>query len=176
MQENSRAGCQKNTTRHGPETRRPDTPEGIEAARRKWETRLRREGNPPSESRRVATTREVRRRIKESGQRVLKEREREEEEHLRWVAETEAVRRRDFKPHAFILTARQPANWISGLAHGDACRIRFKEGTEPESFRDQVLRALPDAVEPWGKVVGFEVHYSPDHAVRYGRDGRETAG
>ena len=53
------------------------------------------------------------------------------------------------------------------MAHGYECRIRFGEGTDPETFRDQVLRALPDEVEPWGKAVGFEVHYSPGHAIRY---------
>ena len=126
-------------------------PEGIEAARRKWEARLRVDGVSRSDARRLATAKEVRRRVKESKVRSLLALRCEQEE-------AEAAWRRDFKPYGLILTERQPANWIAGMAHGLECRVHFEDSTDPESFRDQVLRALPAEVEPWGKAVGFEVH------------------
>ena len=151
------------------EVRRPDMPEGIEAARRKWEARLRADGMSRSEASRLATAKEVSRRIKESRVRFLSALRREQEE-------AEAAWRRHFKPYGFILTERQPTGWISRWGHGVACRVRFQDSAGPESFHDQVFRVLPDEIEPWGKVLGFEVHYSPDHSIRYDRDGKETEG
>lgn len=161
--------CRIRPRRPPDEVRRPDRLEGIETARRKWEARLRADGMSRSEARRLATAQEVGRRIKESkiGWLLALRREREE---------AEAARRRDFKPYGLIRTERQPNGWISRWGHGLDCKVRFEEGTDPESFRDQMLQALPDEIETWGKAVGFEVHHSPDHAVRYDRDGKETEG
>ncbi len=155
-------------SRHHHEVRRPDTPEGIEAARRKWEARLLADGMSRSDARRLATAAEVRRRVKESRVRWLLALRREQEG-------VEAAWRRNFRPHAVILTENERPSLVIGMMlFGDQRFVFFGEGTDPVSLRDQVLRALPEDVPLFGKPISFVVNYTPDRAVEFDLRGSEV--
>lgn len=155
--------------RHRAETRRPDTGEGIEAARSKWEARLLADGLSRSGARRLATAEEVRRRVKESRVRRLLALRREQEE-------AEAAWRRDFRPHAVIVTERErPSNLFWMLFAGDERFVFFEKGTNPADFRDYVLGVLPEETALFGKPVGYIVNYTPDWAVTFDLLGNRVA-
>ena len=150
------------------EVRRPDVPAGIEAARRKWEARLLAGGMSRSETRRLATAEEVRRRVKESRVRRFLDLRRE-------LGEAEATWRRNFRPHAVALTERERPSLVIGMMiFGDQRLVYFPEETDPASFRDQVLRALPEDVPLFGRPIGFIVNYTPDRAVEFDLHGSEA--
>ena len=158
-----------NRTRRPSETRRPDTLEGIEAARRKWEARLLADGVSRSDARRLATTEEVRRRVKESRVRWLLALRREREE-------AEAAWRRNFTPHAVLLTERERPSLVIGMMlFGDQRFVFFEKVTDPADFRDYVLSVLPEEVVLFGKPVGYIVNYTPDRAVTFDLLGKRVA-
>ena len=168
MEQNAPPENRRSSTRHRAETRRPDTDEGIEAARSKWEARLFADGLSRSGVRRLATAEEIRRRVKESRVRRLLALRREQEE-------AEAAWRRDFTPHAVIVTEREwPSNLFWMMFTGDERFVFFETGTNPADFRDYVLGVLPEETALFGKTVGYIVNYTPDWAVTFDRFGQRV--
>ena len=86
--------------------------------------------------------------------------------------------RASFKSHAVILTERtipRPIFAAAFIGVDRLLRIDFEEGSSPVTFADQVLRQLPEGVPCFGRVTGFVVNFSPDHAVQFDRDGNPVA-
>ena len=100
------------------------------------------------------------RRVKESKQRL-------QEERARWKEEAEAAWRREFRPHAVILTERErPLSLWWMMFVGDDRFVFFEEGTESQSYCDYTLGLLPRETVLFGQPVGYVVNYTPDHAIR----------
>ncbi len=143
-------------------------PGGIETARRKWEARLLADGMSRTDARCLASAEEVRCRVKESRVRRFLDLRRE-------LEEAEATWRRNFRPHAVLLTERERPSLVIGMMlFGDQRFVFFQEQTDPTSFRDQVLRVLPEDVPLFGRPIGFIVNYTPDRAVEFDLHGSEA--
>jgi hypothetical protein len=83
--------------------------------------------------------------------------------------------RENFRPHAIILTERtvpSPIFVAAIIGVEKLLRINLDLTQRPVSFVRRVLDRLPEGVIAFGKPVGFVINYSPDHAVRFDRNGQ----
>ena len=98
----------------------------------------------------------------------------QESRQRRREARAEAAWRRDFRPHAVILTERdRPVMLAAMMFTGDQRFVFFEKGADPATLGEQTRQALPDEVPLFGEPQGYIVSDSPDHAVRYDLDGKK---
>jgi hypothetical protein len=98
---------------------------------------------------------------------------------------------REFQPHAVLLCERtRPSPVFAAAVIGvdKLLVLKFDLAAGPQTFVDQVLDQIaekcgeslrndgaPFGVPAFGKVLGFTINYSADHAVQYDLEGRQTA-
>ena len=99
----------------------------------------------------------------------------QESRERRREAKAEAAWRRDFRPHAVILTERdRPVMLAAMMFTGDQRFVFFEKGADPATFAEQTRQALPDEVPLFGEPQGYIVNSSPDRAVRYDLGGKKV--
>jgi hypothetical protein len=88
---------------------------------------------------------------------------------------SEVLYRRDFKPHAVILTSRSIPSPIFAYAMARVdkmLRIVFEPGSSPLTFVAQARKKMPPGVVTMGRTTGFVINYAPDKAVEFDLRGR----
>jgi hypothetical protein len=86
--------------------------------------------------------------------------------------------RRQFIPHAILITTNRipsPIFVAAMLGVERLLRIDLDISQSPITYTKQVLSKLPIGVPAFGKVVGFVVNFSPDHAVQFDLAGKPIA-
>jgi hypothetical protein len=94
------------------------------------------------------------------------------------AAETEAAWRAAFKPHGVLLgTEERPSQILFFAITGGAERwlkIPLELSQPPVTYAEQALAVVRNTpfVRFLGRTTGYIVNYSPDHAVRFDREGQ----
>jgi hypothetical protein len=96
----------------------------------------------------------------------------------RAAAEAEAAWRATFKPHGILLgTQERPSQIFIFAVTGGAERwlkIPLDLSQPPVTYAEQALAVVhkTPSVQFFGRTTGFIVNYTPDHAVRFDREGQ----
>jgi hypothetical protein len=86
--------------------------------------------------------------------------------------------RRQFVPHAVLITTNKipsPIFVAALIGVEKLLRLDLDVSQSPITYPKQVLFKLPVGVPAFGKVTGFIVNYTPDHAVEFNRAGKPIA-
>ena len=95
--------------------------------------------------------------------------------HEQNLAKKEADYRKNFKPHAVILTEKQRPSSITMYAlTGGSNRllIPFPENSEPKTYAVAARDNLPETVPYMGRTTGYVINYTPDFALRFDSRGK----
>jgi len=93
-------------------------------------------------------------------------------------AEAEARWRKDFQPHGLILTDERRPRSILAFSFGAHPEYVPLDGIPERSWVETMLEAIAERRLPggrlplWGRITGFVINHTPDHATRYDLSGR----
>ncbi|MBJ6978985.1 hypothetical protein [Luteimonas sp. MC1895] len=91
--------------------------------------------------------------------------------YVQWARDDRAYRQ-SFQPHVvWATTSSIPSPIVvAGLVNARSRLFWYPDPDSAETILRQAVAAMPEGVVCYGRVVGFCINYSPDHAVRFDRE------